>query len=104
MSIYIIYSAYPNVPSKMKKWNSINLGNGLCLDVEGGSKQKGARFISYGCHNGTNQQFRVTPHGELQAKHSRKCMSTSFRQKKCKQTRKTRKNRKTRKHRKTGKR
>jgi hypothetical protein len=75
----------------MKGWKNVHLGNGLCLDVEGGDKHDGARFISYGCHNGTNQQFRVTPHGEIQAKHSKKCMSTSFRQKKCKPMKKTHK-------------
>ncbi len=78
----------------MKGWNNINLGNGLCLDVEGGNKRNGAKFISYGCHNGTNQKFRITPEGELQANHSRKCMSMSFRQKKCKTSKKTRNNRK----------
>jgi len=68
-----------------RKWKQIGLGNGMCLDVEGGSKKRGAAFISYGCHTGPNQRFRRTKRGELQAKHSGKCLdTTTFRQRKCK--------------------
>jgi hypothetical protein len=71
--------------SRRNAWKPIHLGSNMCLDVEGGNKRSRARMISYGCHSGPNQLFRRTRRGELQAKHSRKCLDpTTFTQKKCK--------------------
>jgi hypothetical protein len=79
--------------SSSSSFHSIHLGKGktnksLCLDVEGGSHGKGARFIAWPCHGGPNQKFRVlkTRKGRkcLQAKHSRHCLDEkTFQQVKC---------------------
>jgi hypothetical protein len=79
--------------SSSSSFHSIRLGKGktnksLCLDVEGGSHGKGARFIAWPCHGGPNQKFRVmkTRKGRkcLQAKHSRHCLDEkTFQQGKC---------------------
>jgi hypothetical protein len=79
--------------SSSSSFHSIRLGKGktnksLCLDVEGGSHGKGARFIAWPCHGGPNQKFRVmkTRKGRkcLQAKHSRHCLDEkTFQQVKC---------------------
>lgn len=57
--------------TKRRMWKQIRLSRKNCLDVEGGSKKRGARVIAWPCHKGTNQKFRVT-RGRLQAKHSRR--------------------------------
>lgn len=79
--------------TRRSSFHSIRLGKGktkksLCLDVEGGSHGKGARFIAWPCHGGPNQKFRVikTRKGRkcLQAKHSRHCLDEkTFQQVKC---------------------
>lgn len=65
-------------------YKNIKLGKNLCLDVEGGSRKNGAKFIAWKCHGGTNQKFKITRKGEIKAKHSKKCMSKKFRQITCK--------------------
>jgi hypothetical protein len=65
-------------------YKQIKLGKNLCLDVNGGKKSSGTRFIAWKCHKGTNQKFKITRRGEIQAKHSKKCMSKKFRQVTCK--------------------
>ncbi|WP_329007485.1 RICIN domain-containing protein [Micromonospora rifamycinica] len=40
-----------------------NAGHGQCLDVEGGSRDDGARLQQFGCHGQANQQWRLTPVG-----------------------------------------
>lgn len=37
--------------------------SGLCLDVNGGGLNTGARLIQYTCHGGDNQRFRFEPLG-----------------------------------------
>lgn len=65
-------------------YRRVKLGNKKCLDVEGGQKRVGARFIAWPCHKGPNQKFRMTRRGELQAKHSKKCLNQrTFKQKRC---------------------
>lgn len=76
--------------SRPRSFRQIRLGRtgqnkSLCLDVEGGSKRNGARFIAWPCHKGPNQKFRTISKKQLQAKHSRKCMNPrTFRQTRCK--------------------
>lgn len=41
------------------------VGSGLCLDVSGGSATAGAGTILWGCHGRSNQQWSLTPAGEL---------------------------------------
>ncbi|RIV36035.1 RICIN domain-containing protein [Micromonospora radicis] len=54
-----------------------NAAHNLCLDVEGGSGDDGARTLQYGCHGEANQQWRLQPVGDgttlLVAGHSGKC-------------------------------
>ena len=48
----------------------INKGNGMALDVYGGSKDQGARLIGWHPHGGDNQQFFYTEEKYIVAKHS----------------------------------
>ena len=49
-----------------------------CLDVLGWGREDLTGLIQYGCHNGDNQKFRVTPLGDgsfsIVAVHSGKCL------------------------------
>ena len=68
-----------------RTFRRIRMSKNMCLDVEGGRQSVGAKFIAWPCHKGPNQKFRMTRRGELQAKHSKKCLNVrTFRQKKCK--------------------
>ncbi|MFF0118246.1 RICIN domain-containing protein [Micromonospora arida] len=54
-----------------------NAAHGQCLDVEGGSRDDGARLLQFPCHGGANQQWRFGGTGTsavlLIAAHSNKC-------------------------------
>ncbi|MEU1246319.1 RICIN domain-containing protein [Micromonospora arida] len=54
-----------------------NAAYGQCLDVEGGSRDDGARLLQFPCHGGANQQWRFggtdTSAVLLIAAHSNKC-------------------------------
>ncbi|MEV5210195.1 RICIN domain-containing protein [Micromonospora sp. NPDC053740] len=54
-----------------------NAAYGQCLDVEGGSRDDGARLLQFPCHGGANQQWRFGGTGTsavlLIAAHSNKC-------------------------------
>lgn len=67
-----------------RHYRKVKVGD-LCLDVEGASRRKGARVITWKCHSGANQKFARTKRGEWKAKHSGKCVNTrTFRQYRCK--------------------
>ena len=67
----------------MRGFRRVKVGN-QCLDVEGGSRRNGARVITWRCHSGPNQKFRMTRRGQWKAKHSGKCVNTrTFRQSRC---------------------
>ncbi|MET7961446.1 RICIN domain-containing protein [Micromonospora zamorensis] len=54
-----------------------NAAHGQCLDVEGGSRDDGARVMQFPCHGEANQQWRLSATGTgpvlLVAAHSGKC-------------------------------
>ncbi|MDG4779374.1 RICIN domain-containing protein [Micromonospora sp. WMMD961] len=54
-----------------------NAAYGQCLDVEGGSRDDGAKIMQYPCHGEANQRWRLAPTGTgpvlLVAAHSDKC-------------------------------
>jgi hypothetical protein len=55
-----------------------SLMNGsLCLDVEGDSKENGARMIASNCHGGNNQQFSLDDKNRIVVKSSNKCVEIS---------------------------
>jgi len=37
--------------------NALKNGDGLCLDIAGGSTESGANLIAWSCHGGVNQQW-----------------------------------------------
>ena len=49
-----------------------------CVDVSGGSKNKGQRLIQWSCHKGANQRFKLEPRGKgfyrIRAQHSNQCL------------------------------
>jgi hypothetical protein len=42
----------------------------LCLDISGGSKDKGAKLITWDYHGGENQRFRFNDKGYITSVHS----------------------------------
>ncbi len=44
--------------------------SGLCLDISGASRERGARLIQYYCNRGYNQQFRFYDFGAIQVRHT----------------------------------
>ncbi len=56
------------------------MGNHLCFDVEGASTDHGARVFQNGCHQGSNQAFRLIPlpdgSFQIRAAHSDLCLDT----------------------------
>lgn len=66
-----------NQKQKQRSWHTVPLGNGFCLDVEGGSKAVGARTIAWPCHGQSNQLFRATTRRGL--RRSRRGLSRGLR-------------------------
>jgi endo-1,4-beta-xylanase len=72
-----------------ESYKNIRTGNKkYCLDVYSGSKRNNIPVISYGCHNGSNQQFAYKKGSkQIIIKSSKKCLDVTKRnrvvQKKC---------------------
>ena len=63
-----LYYALQDLKAKLTKFGAmllesenVRFANGACIDVNGGATTDGARLLQWGCHNGTNQQWRLTP-------------------------------------------
>jgi len=71
----------PPPPPAVPPVGLVAVHSSKCLDVPGGALQDGVQLQQYGCHGGTNQQWRLEPVGAdtylIKSVHSGKCVDVA---------------------------